>query len=129
VNISPFAETIDLYASSRSYGQMTVDSDKRDLTGLTFTEMPWLLPSKVNRQLKVQSQKLWPERESNLQRLYAMGLDSLKLLPKLEKMQALPIIRHFGQTGVLQLDSDNIIKRTLSWARYRKQTIVQVNLD
>ena len=98
VSISPFAEVIPVYASSRSHSALNDRSDSRDLTGLTFSEMPWLLESKQqNKQLSQMSRQLWPQRSDSLQRIFAMGYDSFALAGKIAAMQQNPFVRHFGQ--------------------------------
>lgn len=130
VNISPFADLVPIYASSRSHSINIDASEKRDLEGLVFTEMPWLLSSKQqNRQLMEQSMTLWPKRSDSLQRIFAMGFDSYSILDKLPAMKSSPYIRHYGQTGVLQLDDSNLITRSLLWGRYRKDRVEEIAMD
>ena len=130
VNTSPFAKVIPVYASSRSHSVKNDSSDHTDLTGLTFTEIPWMLESKLqNKKLAQQSKLLWPERNDSLQRIFAMGYDSLFLSDKLAVMQEKPFVRHFGQTGVLQLNADGILTRSLIWGRYRQNKVQQVAIN
>jgi len=130
VNISPFAEVIPVYASSRSHSVLNDRSDNRDLTGLTFSEMPWLLESKQqNKQLAQMSRQLWPQRSDSLQRIFAMGYDSFALAGKISAMQENPFVRHFGQTGVLKLNPNNILTRSLIWGRYRKDRVQEIAME
>lgn len=130
VNIAPFADLIPVYASSRSHSVKIDTSNTRDLEGLTFTEMPWLLESKQqNKQLAQLTQNLFPQRSDSLQRIFAMGYDSLTLVEKLEVMQSKPYVRHYGQTGVLQLNSDNTLTRSLLWGKYQKDKVNQIAME
>ncbi|WNC68083.1 penicillin-binding protein activator [Thalassotalea nanhaiensis] len=130
VNISPFANAIPMYASSRSYNVDTDRNTRRDLNGLTFTEIPWLLPSKqVNPLMSADAKKIWPNRNSQLERIYAMGIDALQLVDKVKAMQLVPMLRHKGETGTLQMDANRIISRTLSWGKYRTSRIQNVNMQ
>lgn len=129
VNISPFAEAIPVFASSRSHSSHLQNEESQDLNGLIFTEMPWLLPSKEqNTRLMQLTNTLWPERSDNLQRLFAMGYDSLSLTRKLPLMKKVNYIRHYGQTGELKLNSDNIITRSLIWGKYSKAKATAIEL-
>lgn len=130
VNISTFSSEIPTFASSFSHsGNMDV-SESRDLTGLSFTEIPWLLQSKSqNKELAELSRQLWPERSDSLQRIFAMGFDSLSLVSKLSTMQKSPYIRHFGQTGVLKLNANNILTRSLLWGRYFQGKEQEIAMD
>jgi len=130
VNTSPFSSIIPIYASSLSHSVNDDKSDNRDLTSLVFTEIPWLLnSSQQNKPLVQQSQSLWPQRTDSLQRIFAMGYDSLFLVNKIPEMQQASYIRHYGQTGVLKLGEDNILTRSLIWGRYRNNTVKEVAID
>ncbi|WP_085284871.1 penicillin-binding protein activator [Colwellia chukchiensis] len=130
VNISPFADLIPVYASSRSHSTQIDKSDNRDLSGLIFTEMPWQLDSKLqNKALLAQAKKLWPNRSSSLQTIFAMGFDSLALVDKISAMQDRIYVRHYGQTGILQLGEDNILTRSLIWGRYSRSKVQEIALD
>jgi outer membrane PBP1 activator LpoA protein len=129
VNISPFSKRIPIYASSRSHSIKSDASSASDLQGLTFTEIPWLLKSaNQNVDLAQLSAQLWPKRHDSLLRIFAMGFDSYNLINKLSLMQQAPYIRHFGQTGVLQLN-DNTLTRSLIWGRYQRQGVSQITFD
>ncbi len=130
VNISPFADTIPIFASSRSHSDNADSSDSRDLTGLQFTEMPWLLKSKQqNQSLKKITDEIWPNTNDNLKRIFAMGYDSLSLINKFSALQQTPYIRHYGQTGVLKLDQQGILTRSLLWGSYQKDKVEQIAMD
>ncbi|NQY62154.1 MAG: penicillin-binding protein activator [Alteromonadaceae bacterium] len=130
VNISPFAELIPIYGSSLSHSSAVDTSDKRDLTGLVFTEIPWSLSStQQNKQLAQISHQLWPNRSDSLQRFFAMGFDSYSILDKISQMKNKSYIRHFGQTGVLKLNSNNILTRSLLWGRYQKDKVHEIAME
>ena len=133
VNISPFAEIVPVYASSRSHSNFNDKnnaSSTNDLQGLTFTQIPWLLDSKQqDKTLNKLSDTLWPKRTDSLSRIFAMGFDSYHLLGKVSLMRKAPYIRHFGQTGVLKLNHDNILTRSLIWGQYKNDKVMQIAMD
>jgi len=130
VNISPFAKIIPVYASSRSHSSKHNPRKDRDLNDLVFTEMPWLLTSKQqNVQLASLSRTLWPSRSDSLQRIFAMGFDSLNLVDKLPAMKQRPYVRHYGQTGILKLDRNNTLIRSLIWGVYQKDKVSEIAMD
>lgn len=133
VNISPFAKIIPVYASSRSHSNFNNKnnpSSTNDLQGLTFTQIPWLLDSKPqNKTLTKLSDALWPKRTDSLSKIFAMGFDSYNLLNKVSLMKQAPYIRHFGQTGVLKLNNDNILTRSLIWGQYKNDKVMQIAMD
>jgi outer membrane PBP1 activator LpoA protein len=130
VNTSPFAKIIPVYASSRSHSSKQNSSKHNDLRNLIFTEMPWLLNSQQqNTQLANLSKTLWPSRSDSLQRIFAMGYDSLYLVDKLPSMKQRPYVRHYGQTGILKLNSNNTLTRSLLWGIYQKGKVSEVAMD
>ena len=58
-----------------------------------------------------------------------MGFDSLALVDKISAMQHKTYVRHYGQTGVLQLDNDNILKRSLIWGKYSRSKVQEIAMD
>lgn len=133
VNTSPFATIIPVFASSRSHSNFDDNNNSgntNDLQGLTFTQIPWLLTSKQqNKSLAQLSHRLWPKRTDSLSRIFAMGYDSYNLLNKTTLMQQAPYIRHFGQTGVLKLNGNNVLTRSLIWGRYQHDKVMQIAMD
>ncbi|PKG85364.1 penicillin-binding protein activator [Colwellia sp. 75C3] len=129
VNISPFADVIPVFASSRSHSTQSDYSSNSDLQGLTFTEIPWLLAGEQNAELSALSQQLWPKRSDGLSRLFAMGYDSYQLINKIPLMQQAPYLQHWGQTGVLKLDDNNILTRSLLWGAYKRNKVVSIAME
>ncbi len=130
VNISPFADAIPIFSSSRSHSDNADSSDSRDLTGLQFTEMPWLLDSKQqNKSLKQLSETIWPDRNDSLKRIFAMGYDSLSLIEKFHLLKTTPYVRHYGQTGILKLNEQGVLTRSLLWGSYQKDRVEQIAMD
>ncbi|MCJ8295800.1 MAG: penicillin-binding protein activator [Colwellia sp.] len=129
VNISPFAEVIPVFASSRSHSTRSDYSSNSDLRGLTFTEIPWLLTSEQNTELAALSQQLWPKRSDGLSRLFAMGYDSYQLISKIPLMQQAPYLQHWGQTGILKLNENSILTRSLLWGTYKKNKVVSIAME
>ena len=122
-----FANIIPVYASSRSHSLIHDDSALVDLNGMTFTEMPWMLSSEQqNTPLAKQAKSLWPNRSDSLQRIFAMGYDAISLVNKINAFQTKPYVRHFGQTGVLKLNDQNVLTRSLLWGQYNRNNVKQL---
>ena len=129
VNISEFAKIIPVYASSRSHSTQSDYSSNSDLQGLTFTEIPWLLANEQNTELAALSQQLWPKRSDGLSRLFAMGYDSYQLINKIPLMQQAPYLQYWGQTGVLKLNENSVLTRSLLWGVYNKNKVVSIAME
>jgi len=118
---NPYAPQVAVYASSRTHGNNLSRSQSRDLNGLIFSDMPWLL--NPDRELKQQTLALWPNMSKIQQNLFAMGYDTFKLIPNLLQLRNFPNLRLAGQTGILYINDNGIIEREFSWAKYRSGKI------
>ncbi|MFT7681119.1 MAG: outer membrane PBP1 activator LpoA protein [Moritella dasanensis] len=118
---NPYAPQVAIYASSRTHGNNLSKSQSRDLNGLIFSDMPWLL--NPDRELKQQTLALWPNMSKIQQNLFAMGYDAFTLIPNLLQLRNFPNLRLAGQTGILYINDNGIIEREFSWAKYRSGKI------
>jgi outer membrane PBP1 activator LpoA protein len=112
-----YAGDIPTYALSRSYGGVDAPGQDRDIEGLRFTEIPWLLDAQ--QPLKQQILASMPQSRSYL-RLYALGVDSFRLYPQLRQMENRTDNHVDGGTGVLTLSPDRIVMRELTLAQIKE---------
>lgn len=126
VAVNQTAPRLPVYASSRSFSTSLDRNEQRDLNGLTFTEMPWMLGEQSSVLLREQYQQLFSEQDEVLQRLFAMGNDAYQLVARLKQQQYLPALVFSGLTGQLSLDANGSIVRRLSWASYRNNRLITV---
>ncbi len=92
-----------------------------DLDGILFGDMPWMLVGDGNIQaLRQKLQQNWPYAHSDLDRLYALGVDSYAIVPHLNKISAKSSARFSGVTSGLSLESNGQLHRQLLWARFQK---------
>lgn len=126
VSVSETAPKLPIYASSRSHSTRLDNTEQRDLNGLTFTEMPWMLPLNTNPALREEYQQLFQAQDENLQRLFAMGYDAYRLIGILRQQQQLSALVFPGLTGQLRLNSNGSIVRQLSWAKYQNNRLIAV---
>lgn len=112
-----YAGDLPVYATSHVFDGRRDANKDRDLDGVTFTDIPWLL---TPRQFPLHSeiQHLWPETAGQYARLYALGIDAYRLIPNLDSLRASPYQEFPGATGRLVIDMNNRIRRTLLWARF-----------
>lgn len=114
---NPYAPQVAVYASSRTHSDTLSKNQSRDLNGLIFSDMPWLL--NPDRELKRETLGLWPNMSKIEQNLFAMGYDAIKLIPNLQQLRNFPSLRLNGQTGILYVNDAGVIEREFSWAKYR----------
>lgn len=102
---------VPVYATSHIYGGRFDPKGDRDLRGLRFVEIPWLIESIPDDQVAADG------LSGKLPRLYAMGVDAYRLGARLDWMRANPHRRLQGKTGILKMDTRRQIRRELTLAR------------
>lgn len=112
-----YAGDIPVYGTSRVYTGITNPQKDRDIEGIRFTDMPWVL-NKPGKLRSLIDQEL---NSSQFQsRMVALGIDSFQLYPRLPQLQVLPESRVFGQTGTLSLNSQQQIERSTLFAEIKR---------
>ena len=105
-----YAADLPIYATSRVYAGIDDPSKDRDIEGVKFTDMPWLLqPATALKQLINKE----IDDSKQLQHMYALGVDSFQLSPRLRQLKEVPNSRVYGQTGTLKLTTNNQIERSM----------------
>lgn len=111
------ASGLPVYSTSHVYtGNANKELD-RDLNGLVFCDLPWVLQN--NSPLKNVFTKNWPQQE-NFTRLYALGIDAYRLVYNLDYLENKDFAFYDGQTGNIQLDENNRVTRKLLWAKFER---------
>ena len=113
-----FAGKLPVVATSHIYGGNQSGDQNRDLDGIIFCETPWMLGYK-DTPLRDDINATWPSTSERLGRLYALGVDSYRLLPRVKQMAAMPSTSVSGATGTLAVDEQGRVVRTLRWAEIR----------
>jgi outer membrane PBP1 activator LpoA protein len=112
-----YAGDLPVYATSHIFSGRPDAARDRDLDGVMFTDIPWLLtPQQFPLRTKIE--QLWPETADQYARLYALGVDAYRLIPQLDSLRASPYQEFPGATGRLVIDNNNRIRRTLLWAQF-----------
>ncbi|MHA1568735.1 MAG: penicillin-binding protein activator [Alphaproteobacteria bacterium] len=114
------AADVPVYATSHVFtGNLNPERD-RDMDGLIFGDMPWVLVgSSTHRGLRAEVEPYISRAGNRLQRLYALGIDSYKIIAALSPLKKYPYQRYDGETGSLGLDAKQRIQRQLTWVRFR----------
>ncbi|NNJ90542.1 MAG: ABC transporter substrate-binding protein [Gammaproteobacteria bacterium] len=114
------AINLPIYTTSHAWqGFINFDKD-RDIEGILFPDMPWLLADEGEEALSLGSFKhLTRQKRSNSFRLVAMGIDSYQLPGHLARLQNSELEAHDGKTGQLYMDQLNKLHRQLIWAQMK----------
>ena len=124
VALSPFAKEISLYASSRGHVKDVTKSQDKDLTGVTFSDVAFLMEDKAQMNQKIQT--VWPKQRLSTLRLFALGHDSYNLIERLKLLEVIEGYKYDGLVGEITLDANNTIKSKLSWAKFKDGSLVEV---
>jgi outer membrane PBP1 activator LpoA protein len=117
-----YAANLPTYAISSIYSGQPHTRLDRDLNGIRFCDMPWVIaPEKTLtpelRALQNRIKQLWPNSYAQHSKLYALGVDAFHLVHQLGRLMMLPNFGIAGATGRLYLDEQQHITRQLIWAR------------
>jgi hypothetical protein len=113
------AQTLPVYATSHISSSSSNPDDDRDLDGIQFVDIPWMLDSSNNQEFK-QIRQYWPDSSKPFSRLYALGIDAYRLIPALRRLMINPGETVFLNTGQLSVDENGRVKRALLLATYNK---------
>ncbi len=112
------ASRVPVYATSHVYtGVPNADLD-RDIDGVIFGDMPWILtPVDEQGALRQVLEQHWPEAMAGYSRLFALGADAAALVKRAGRLRAQPGESFQGHTGTLLIGDNNVVIRQLKWAR------------
>jgi len=115
------AARLPVYSTSHIYTGKNDPIRDTDLDGVRFADMPWMLvdDGKI-LQLRQAMQQDWPHAHTDLDRLYALGIDSYAIIPHLNRISSEDAARFSGVTSGLSLDREGRLHRQLLWAKFRK---------
>lgn len=109
-----YATDIPVIASSQIYSGKPTPKKDKDLNGIEFCDIPWLLEKPDA--IQVAMQEAWPKANHRYYRLNAMGVDAYRLSSRIQLLTNVPDAGLFGATGTLYIAPDNSIRRHLTWA-------------
>lgn len=111
-----YAGNLPVYASSHIYSGAEDRKNDRDLNGIIFSTLPWLFDQE-RAEKKLIDNTINPA--ASYQRLYALGVDSFQLYPRLKQLRDLPQARYYGVTGSLNMNMQRQVEREQVWAVMR----------
>ena len=114
------ANDLPVYTTSSAWpGYVNINRD-RDIEGILFPDIPWLLADEGSESLSLSAyNNTMGITQSGAYRLVAMGIDSYQLLAHLARLQNSPDEALDGKTGQLYMDRLNNIHRQLVWAEMK----------
>jgi outer membrane PBP1 activator LpoA protein len=120
-----YAEDVPVLATSSIYSGSPNPKNDRDVNGVVFCDMPWLLDATKGTTLRQLINRDGQEHSDQYNRLFAMGYDAYNLTGQIHVLQGKG--QYDGATGNLHLGANNLIERNLSWAKMVNGLPTQVN--
>lgn len=111
-----YAGDLPVYATSHIYTGERDTKSNRDLNGVRFNTLPWLL----NGEFEEKATLAEHSREAAIySRLHALGVDAYRLYPRLPQLDQIENARLYGATGALRMRAGGRIERELVWAQFQ----------
>lgn len=111
-----YAADIPVYATSHVYSGKVDTKLDQDMNDIKFSTLPWFFEKHAAEKKALQS---YADNSLALQPLYAMGVDSFHLYPRLKQLEAVRQANFYGHTGTLQLNDQNQFQRRQVWAEFK----------
>jgi uncharacterized protein len=111
------AADLPIYATSHSWTGVLTSEQVADMKGIRVADIPWLVDGLVeDRKIsRAEVMAALPNAAMGYARLYAMGIDALRLVPHLKRLGESRYESLTGTTGNLYMDDVNQVHRQLVW--------------
>lgn len=111
-----FAEDIPVYSTSSIYSGFPDPKTDRDLDGIEFSTMPWILDNQNELRNNISNQT---GASATALRMQALGIDSFYLSQRLIQLHEAPDTLYRGVLGKLSKESQgNNLERMQVWAKF-----------
>ncbi len=115
-----FAGSLPIYATPEVYHGYKQAERNRDLNGIHFVDMPFLLSKNPYIQkLRQQIESAWPRSYQNNNRFFAVGIDAFSLSLLYPRLTVLPNFGVNGFSGRLYLEGQRIYRQLLPAVIYK----------
>lgn len=111
-----YAADIPVYATSHVYSGKVDAKLDQDMNDIKFSTLPWFFETHAAEKKTLRT---YADNNPTLQPLYAMGVDSFHLYPRLKQLEAVRQANFYGHTGTLQLNEQNQFQRRQVWAEFK----------
>ncbi|MFT5083572.1 MAG: outer membrane PBP1 activator LpoA protein [Lentisphaeria bacterium] len=111
-----YSGDVPVYALKDIYNGDFNTKTNSDLNDVRFTTIPWYFTKQLPEKLALERGNNSP----NFQTLYALGVDTYHIYPRLKQLALIKQAHFYGATGTLSLDEKQKIKRQQMWAIFSK---------
>lgn len=114
-----YGADLPVYATSHIYTGVQDARADRDIDGVIYCDMPWMLEgANPKPELKTRLDRLFPLAGQQLARLTALGFDAYQVIHYLRRLDERAYERYAGLTGDLHMDDAGRIHRELEWGQF-----------
>ena len=118
-----YQTNIPIYSTSDIYPGVNNPQFNKDMDGVIFTQIPWILEqNRYESPIQQLVNRNWAEEKSDYRKYYALGVDSYLLIPNLSRLVVQNTVKYPGETGDLFLERDGRFHRELMWATFTEGT-------
>ncbi|MDC2963964.1 penicillin-binding protein activator [Gammaproteobacteria bacterium] len=116
-----YGEDLPVLATSHINRNSANKLNNIDLNGIYFCEIPWNLENQNKVQAEIMN--TLEGGSGQLAPFFALGADAHRIVQQLEQIKQFPSDPVFGSTGLLRMNANKEIKRTLTWAKFEDAII------
>jgi len=122
------ASKLAVFSTSKIYEGELNRVANRDLDGIFFCDMPWLIDTHQAQNDPLTDALSWWKNTRGLhRRLTAFGYDAYQLIPRLTYLKTSRHARYDGKTGILSM-KNNVINRQLNCGQFKAGNIKPLGL-
>ena len=115
---------LPILATSHAYGGEANAQQDIDLNGLIFTDIPWMFTEQSQQDPAYAAVRRQATGDvGSFIRLAALGVDAYRMIPFLTAMSGSEDEKYNGATGILTINEQGQIERTMSFATIRNGLI------
>jgi outer membrane PBP1 activator LpoA protein len=121
---------LPILATSHAYGGEANAQQDIDLNGLIFTDIPWMFTEQSQQDPAYTAVRRQASGDvGSFIRLAALGVDAYRMIPFLTAMSGSEDEKYNGATGILTINEQGQIERTMSFATIRNGLIEPLNIE
>lgn len=121
---------LPILATSHAYGGEANAQQDIDLNGLIFTDIPWMFTEQSQQDPAYAAVRRQATGDvGSFIRLAALGVDAYRMIPFLTAMSGSEDEKYNGATGILTINEQGQIERTMSFATIRNGLIEPLSIE
>ncbi len=114
-----FGTDLSVYSTSHIFSGTENITKDRDINGVTYTDIPWILDPKLSDEILRELLEIETGRDyKDHPRFAALGIDAYNLPMQITTLLAIENTSYSGLTGQLSIHNNNRLYRELLWGKF-----------